>query len=691
MASKSGKRLPTMALERSTISVVHWMVFPGPGSTRSTARGEAPAEYVLRTVEQVLKDPAFGALEVTRVKDPRVRRRIAELAAQHGKTLYFGAQPVQLLNEERWIPPTDLSSANEVARRQAVERILRCVDEAYEIGAARISLLSGQDPGESPSNRLRQEATEALVRSLAEICRYARERAEELGREPLMVVLELFDRRPERGFHNQLIGPSTEALAVARIVRAHLGHYNFGLLYDLAHMPLIQGPDGAPETPDAVRLLAPFLVHVHIGGTVLDPEDPLYGDSHVRLDHPKSVVKEEELAGFLAALMDIGYTGPIGIEVVPRPGELSEAVLESTRAFLEVARNRTDVNYSLGTFYWHTRRFFPEALWLLLTEARVRQSQRIDEAARNRRRPQAITPPDGKLLILAADHPARRVTAALDDPTALGDRMEYLGRVLRVLTSPLVDGVMATPDIVDDLLLVDYLLKDAGHDGLLDGRVVIGSMNRSGLAGVEYEMEDRITAFTPEAIHNRGLDGGKALLRIDPGRYSRYSIQTMSYVAQALNALRRYGLAAFVEILPVERVEGRYRVVMEPDEMIRAVGVASGLGEASDRTWIKIPYVRDFWRVARATTLPILLLGGEAQENPITILEDFERGMGEGPNVRGAMVGRNVLYPGRDDPRAVAEAISLIVHQGASANEAVRHLARNRGAEERYLMTRLLR
>lgn len=679
-----------MALESNPVTVVHWMVFPGPGSTRSVARGEAPASYVLRTVQRVLDDPYYAGVELTRIKDRALRRQVAERCAASGKRVYYGAQPVQLTNEERWIPPTDIASANEVARRQAVERLKRCVDEAYELGAAGLTLLSGRDPGESVGNRLRQEATEALVRSLSEICRYAREQAQALGREPLTVALETFDRRSEPGFRNQLIGPATEALAVARIVRAHLGHWNFGLLYDLSHMRLIQDADGREETPDALRLLAPFLVHVHIGSAVLDPADPLYGDSHPRLDYPASAVREEELAAFVAALVDIGYTGPVGFEVVPRPGELSDAVLESTRALYEVARNRTDVNYTPGTFYWHTRRWFGEELWNLLAENRVRRGARIEEAAQARRRPAAFTPDDGRLLVLAADHPARRVTAAGDDPVALGDRLEYLGRILRVLSSPMVDGVMGTPDVVDELLLVDFLLKERGHEGLLDGRLVIGSMNRSGLAGVEYEMEDRITAFTPESIRARGLDAGKVLLRIDPGPHSRYSIQTMSYVAQAVSACRRLGLPVFVEVLPVERVEGRYRVVMQADEMIRAVGVAAGVGEGSERIWIKIPYVPDFHKVARATTLPILLLGGEAREDPIGMLEDFERGLAEGPNVRGAMVGRNVLFPGRDDPRAVAEAVSLLIHQGASANEAVRHIARTRGQATDDLLRQLL-
>jgi hypothetical protein len=40
-------------------------------------------------------------------------------------------------------------------------------------------------------------------------------------------------------------------------------------------------------------------------------------------------------------------------------------------------------------------------------------------------------------------------------------------------------------------------------------------------------------------------------------------------------------------------------------------------------------------------------------------------------NVRGALVGRNVSFPGSEDPAAVAQAISDIVHKGISADEAI--------------------
>jgi hypothetical protein len=49
--------------------------------------------------------------------------------------------------------------------------------------------------------------------------------------------------------------------------------------------------------------------------------------------------------------------------------------------------------------------------------------------------------------------------------------------------------------------------------------------------------------------------------------------------------------------------------------------------------------------------------------------------MAAGTNVRGALVGRNVLYPGADDPLAIAEAAGGIVHRGWSVEEATRSMA----------------
>ena len=55
----------------------------------------------------------------------------------------------------------------------------------------------------------------------------------------------------------------------------------------------------------------------------------------------------------------------------------------------------------------------------------------------------------------------------------MADRRQLLDRLRIALANPDVDGVLASPDIMDDLLLL----------GALEGKLLFGSMNRGGLAG----------------------------------------------------------------------------------------------------------------------------------------------------------------------------------------------------------------
>lgn len=669
-----------MILQKNPISLVHFMAFPGPGNTNSVQRGEAREEYLLRTIQQVVDDPYFGGIEITRIKRRATRQKVASILKASGKQVIFSAQPVQLINEDGLIAPEDVSSRDETQRQLAVERIKACIDEALELEARALGMISGTDPGTASGLKDREEAKLALIRSLDEICTYARERAEALDRPPLGISLEMFDRVDAPGCKNQLIGPTEDAVSVARQVKDVCGHGNFGLLYDLSHMPLLKGISLEPETPAVLKTLAPYLNHIHVGSCVTDSSDPLYGDSHPRFDYSGSAVGEEELADFITALLEIGYTGGIGIEVMPQPHEASTIAVESAKAYLTIVQQRLDVNYALGSYFFQTRRFFTEGMMDLLNDTRVYRPHLVEEAARERKRRSELTK-EGRLVILAADHPARNVTNVGSAPVAMGDRLDYLGRILRVLAASDIDGVMATPDIIEDLLLVDYLLKENGKKGLLDERVLIGCMNRSGLAGVEYEMDDRMTAFTAERMHQLGMDGAKMMFRLDTGHYSRYSVQTLAYCAEAIKECNELDLPVFLEPLPVVKTDSGYQVKMEANELIKTIGIGSALGDSSQRLWLKIPYVPEYYRVARATTLPILMLGGASKGTPVDTIQNFERGMGEGYNVRGAMVGRNVLYPGKDDPAAVASAVCDVVHNFATSLEAVRALRKRRGLE----------
>jgi DhnA family fructose-bisphosphate aldolase class Ia len=336
------------------------------------------------------------------------------------------------------------------------------------------------------------------------------------------------------------------------------------------------------------------------------------------------------------------------------------------------------VSYSIGQYRFDLEAFFPGSIKDAITEIRVNNPEVVMIEARARTRRQKLTH-DGKLTILAADHPGRRVTGSGLDPLVMGDRIQYLGRVLRVLIAGEVDGIMGTTDIIEELFIVNHLVKQKGGPDFLSKKVMVGCMNRGGLSGATFEMDDRLTSFTAERIHHLELDAAKTMFRLEDTE--EQSLQTIEYNVQAINQLNQYGIPVFVEPLPVKKEDGKYKVQKKAEPLIKTIGVASALGNSSMNLWLKIPYCEGYDRVVRATTLPLLMLGGESSGDPTGIIQDFANGMTAGKNVRGALVGRNVTFPGNDDPRAVASAIHGVVHKGWRAAQAVEHLLQVRGQE----------
>src|SRR6266550_5986145 len=314
------------------------------------------------------------------------------------------------------------------------------------------------------------------------------------------------------------------------------------------------------------------------------------------------------------------------------------------------------------------REFLPDSALTKITEVRVKDPECSARTARARKRRSNLTL-DGKLNILAADHPARRVTKVGDDPVRMADRHGYLARIVRVLQSNVVDGVMATMDVLEDLLILHHLILEAGGPGILDDRLLIASLNRGGLAGAGWEMDDPITGASPATCAALKLDGAKLLLRICDEETS--SLNTMLYCSRAVTEMNALSLPTFLEPLPVVKENNNYKVVKTAAALAKIVGVASALGDSSRYLWLKLPYCKDFEVVARATTLPILLLGGESVGDATPLLREIEAGLAAGANVRGALVGRNVLFPGPEDPLVVAQAAGSIIHHQMSVERAL--------------------
>ena len=280
-----------------------------------------------------------------------------------------------------------------------------------------------------------------------------------------------------------------------------------------------------------------------------------------------------------------------------------------------------------------------------LLDARIRRPAAIAAAARARRRARSLAGPHGKLMIIAADHPARGALRAGTDPMAMGNRVDLLDRIQTALARPGVNGVLGTPDILEDLLLL----------GALDDKVVIGSMNRGGLAGTAFEIDDRFTAYDAASIAAAGFEGGKMLLRIDPDDPG--TVATLEACGNAVTALAAHGRMAMVEPFISHRADGRVRNDLTADAMIRAMTVAAGLGTTSAYTWLKVPVVGDMERVMAATTLPALILGGEVSDDADGAYTQWSKALAL-PTVQGLVIGRSLLYPASG---TVADAVDRAV------------------------------
>lgn len=328
------------------------------------------------------------------------------------------------------------------------------------------------------------------------------------------------------------------------------------------------------------------------------------------------------------------------------------------------------------------KEFLPSSLVEQLTELRVRDPELPRRVARERKRREKLAP-TGRLNILASDHPARRVTRVGDDPLRMADRREYLARTLRVLQSDAVDGVLATMDIIEDLLVIHELMRRARGEGFLDNKLLVASLNRAGLLGSSWEIDDPVSGPSPAACAEWRLDGTKVLLRLCDAEPD--SLKTMLATARAISEQTALGLPMFLESLPVEKVEGGYRIIKKAEELARTAGAAAALGDSSRYVWLKLPYCENYEMVARATTLPILLLGGEPVGDVRPFLRELAAGLKAGPNVRGALVGRNVLFPGDGDPLAAAEAAGGLVHRGWTMEQALDALESSGGRDADWL------
>jgi sugar phosphate isomerase/epimerase len=285
-----------------SMSIVHFMAFP------ETAGGQGP---IVASVCQIAEDDFFDAIEIAWIKDPAMRQEVKQILEISGLKLGFCAHPAILSQK------LNLNSLDEGQRLEAIRQMEGLMDQAGELGAESFVFLSGPDPGDEQ----REAAMKALADSVRQMCGYGQEKE-------IRVTMETFDRRVDK---KALIGPVNDARQFAEIIKAEFP--DFGLLYDLSHMPILD------EVPEDMAVIREHMVHVHVGNCVTVEGRPLYGDLHPYFGFPGGVNDVDELAAFIRELFAIGYLAEgekekpwIGFEVKPQgPGQTSELIIANAK------------------------------------------------------------------------------------------------------------------------------------------------------------------------------------------------------------------------------------------------------------------------------------------------------------------------------------------------------------------------
>lgn len=308
--------------------------------------------------------------------------------------------------------------------------------------------------------------------------------------------------------------------------------------------------------------------------------------------------------------------------------------------------------------------FLSEEILKKVSEIKAFHPEVVEKEAAFREKPGF---PHRQLVFAAADHNARMINEYKGNPTGLSNRREYLSRLVRVLESDKVDGIEATPDIIEDLILINRLFREMGKKAFLKGKMLIGTVNRGGLKNTVWEMDDLCSCFTLGRIKKLNMDGVKFMIRINP--MDEKSKNTVAYCAQTVNKAEKYGLPVFIEALFVENGENGFVMKTDSESLCKAVGVVGALGCTSANKWIEVPLNQEYKIPVSATTCPVLVVPDEAEEEPLAVVKEYTKEIGLNYNIRGILLGRNVMYNAAD-PLPIAEAIADVWHSGITPEQA---------------------
>jgi DhnA family fructose-bisphosphate aldolase class Ia len=214
-------------------------------------------------------------------------------------------------------------------------------------------------------------------------------------------------------------------------------------------------------------------------------------------------------------------------------------------------------------------------------------------------------------------------------------------------------------------------------------------------AGVDAIMTSYGTARTFQSqLKGRGL-----IVRIDSGDHLQYSVEDalrigadsvitmgwvhedftrnahLAYMAKVACDCERWGVPYLAEMIPYENHPFFYDEKNPPkDSLEDAVARVCRVGAEMGADYIKSMYSgsQEYFRMAvEGCYIPILILGGKFREGKTRqVMEEVWESIQAGGH--GVVMGRNIWS--HPEPEKVAGALSVIIHEGGSVDEAMEAL-----------------
>lgn len=222
-----------------------------------------------------------GALNPFDPQLPEQLRRVREVLKRNQMTVVIETGARYLLNPRQKHEPTLVSSRQD-ERQHRIEFLQWAIDIACDLSAKCVSLWSGV----LHDRANREEATQRLIVGLLPVMRYASDRSMPLGFEPEPgMLVDTLDS------YGELLEQLSQHAPAAELPR---------LTVDIGHLHCL----GETPIADKLREWADQIVNVHI-------EDMRSG-VHEHLPFGQG---EIDFPPILAALAEVGYNGPLNVEL----------------------------------------------------------------------------------------------------------------------------------------------------------------------------------------------------------------------------------------------------------------------------------------------------------------------------------------------------------------------------------------